>query len=230
MCPLPEQQQANFWVEMISPITTLLAVFVGAWFAFLLQSKKEKKKERNANLAALNSVQVNLVQQLNALTNLYKDYVIPYKDHPIIWIAIPAAPHIDYSKLQIDAGSLSFLVENKSSYLISKILNVEEKFQHVINIINLRSKSHVDRLQPELETMGFKEGEPFEKSIEEVEKLLGVRLVAELKRLTNDIISDLEDAIRSHEEIIKEIKTTGMKLFPKKRVLSFEYSNKAKLG
>ncbi|MBT6045305.1 MAG: hypothetical protein HOI47_33995 [Candidatus Scalindua sp.] len=37
-----------------------------------------------------------------------------------------------------------------------------------------------------------------------------------------------DDAVRSHEEIIKEIKTTGKKIFPKKRVLSFAYCNKEK--
>lgn len=228
MSPFQEQQPTNFWAGIISPMTTLLAVFAGAWFAFLLQNKREKKKETNTNVAALNKVQINLIQQLNMLTNFNKTYVQPYKDHSITWIAIPANPHIDYSKLQIDSGSLFFLVENNSSNLISNILLVEEKFQMVINLINLRSKVHVDRLQPKLEEIGFKEGENFAKSIKEVEKLLGVRLVSELKKLTKDVISFTEDAIQSHEEIIKEIKTTGTRLFPKKRVLSFEYHNNDK--
>jgi predicted lactoylglutathione lyase len=221
MCPFSLHNLPN----IISPLTTLIAAFLGAWFAFLLQSRKEKRNEENANVGALNKVQINLVQQLNALTIFNRDFVQPYKDHPVVWIAIPAAPHRDYSKLQIDAGSLSFLIENNYSTLISKTLVVEEKFKEVINIINLRSKVHVGRLQPRLEEVGFKEGEPFDASTEEVEKMLGVRLVGELTRLTDGLISLTEDAIKSHEEIIQEIKNAGSEIFPNKRVLSFEYQD-----
>ncbi|MCR4289076.1 MAG: hypothetical protein NUV86_02300 [Candidatus Scalindua sp.] len=38
-------------------MTTLLAVFAGAWFAFLVQNRREKKKETHTNAAALNKVQ-----------------------------------------------------------------------------------------------------------------------------------------------------------------------------
>jgi len=224
MCLLSLHNLGN----LISPLTTLLAAFLGAWFAFLLQSRREKRNEKNANVAALNKVQINLVQQLNALTIFNKDFIQPYKEHPARWIAIPAAPHRDYSKLQIDGGSLSFLIENNLSVLISKILVVEEKFKEVINIINLRSNVHIGRLQPRLEEIGFKEGEPFEASPEAVEKMLGVRLVSELTRLTEGLISLTEDAIQSHEDTIQEIKNAGSEIFPNKRVLSFKYQGSAK--
>jgi hypothetical protein len=188
-----------------------------------LQDKKELRKERDINVLALNKVQVNLTQQLNVLVLINKDFIEPYKNHPILWLAVPAAPPRNYSKLQIDAGSLSFLVEKDRPELILEILVVEEKFQEVINLINLRSEAHVRRLQPQLERIGFREGQPFDKSPAELEELLGPRLVLELKRLTAGLISNTEDAIQAHEEIIKEIKRVGAKMFPKKRILSFEY-------
>ena len=228
MFPFAIQQQTNHWVEIIKALTTLVAAFGGAWFAFLLQNRKEKKRETNTNVEALNKVQITLTQQLNALTIFNKDFMQPYKDHPINWIALPAAPHRDYSKLQVDGGSLAFLVEKNSSALISKVLVVEEKFKEVMNVINLRSNIHVDQLQPKLAEMGFIEGKPFDFSLEKVESLLGTQLVSGLKRLTNDLIFVTEDAIQSHEEIIKEIKATGIKLFPNKRILSFEYMDKDK--
>lgn len=141
---------------------------------------------------------------------------------------MPAIPHRDYSKLSIDGGSLSFLIENDSSFLISKILVVEDKFQEVINLINMRSEVHVGQLQPKLEKLGVVESKPFDLPIEKVESSLGVVIVGKLKRLTEGIIASTEDAIRSHEEVIKEIKSTGSKIFPNNRVLSFEYLNKDK--
>jgi len=219
MEPLATPQNINYWPEIFGALTTLVAAFGGAWFAFLLQNRKEKKREENANTEALNKVQITLTQQLNALTIFNKDFIQPYKNHPINWVAVPAAPHRGYSKLQIDGGSLAFLVEKDSSILISKILVVEEKFKEVINLINLRSNIHVQQLQPKLAEMGFVEGQPFNFSLEEVESMLGTQLVSGLKRLTASLIAITEDAIKSHEEIIKEIKMTGVKIFPKKRIL-----------
>jgi len=44
MCLLSLHNLGN----LISPLTTLLAAFLGAWFAFLLQSRREKRNEKNA--------------------------------------------------------------------------------------------------------------------------------------------------------------------------------------
>lgn len=228
MCPFTVQQASNYWTEIITGLVTLVAAFGGAWFAFLLQNRKEKKRELNSNVEALNKVQITLTQQLNALTIFNKDFIQPYKNHPVNWIAIPAAPHRDYSKLQIDGGSLAFLIEKDASTLISKILVVEDKFKEVMNVINLRSDIHVQQLQPKLAEMGFIEGQPFHLSIEQVENIIGVQTVSALKRLSSNLIIITEDAIQSHEEIIKEIKATGKKIFPKKRILSFEYVKKEK--
>lgn len=225
MCPFLSSKQSTMWTETLPILTTLIGAFLGVWFAFMLQNRREDKNEKNENVAALNKIQINFVQQLNALTIFNKDFILPYKDLPIYWIAVPAAPYRDYSKLQIDAGSLSFLINKDNSQLISEILVVEEQFQEVINLINLRSEVHVRQLQPKLEEIGFREGKPFDKSIEEVEELLGDRLVGELKRSTSGLISSTENAIKSHEEIIKKIKTTGSEIFPTKRIISFEYLN-----
>lgn len=61
--------------------------------------------------------------------------------------------------------------------------------------------------------MGFIEGEPFNLSLKEVKSLLGIQLVSALKRLTESLTSNTEDAIKSHEEIISEIKSIEKQFF-----------------
>jgi len=226
MYPIVIQQPTNYWAIIITVLTTLVAAFGGAWFAFLLQNRKEKKKETNKNIEALNKVQITLTQQLNALTILNKDLIQPHKDHPIKWLAMPAVSHRNYSKLQIDAGSLSFLVEKGSSSLISEVLNVEEKFKEVMNIVNLRSNFHVQKLQPKLAEIGIEEGKTYQLQPEKVEHLLGIQIVGTLKKFTDSLIQITEDAITSHEKIINDIKTIGKKIFPKSKIVSFSYINK----
>jgi len=41
--------------------------------------------------------------------------------------------------------------------------------------------------------------------------------------LTDNVILLAEDAIQAHEKIIKDIKSIGIKIFPRKRIVSFEY-------
>ena len=224
---LPENQP-GILSQLISPVTTLFAAFLGAWFAFLLQNKREKKKEENVNVSALNKVQINFVQQLNALTILNKDFIIPHREHPLTWVAIPAVPLRDYANLQIDGASLSFLTESGNANLISEILVEEESFKEVMKTLNLRSEVHVGLLQPKLEAIGFREGQDFKYSVEQVEEMLGPHLVGKLKRLTEGLITLTENAIKSHEEIIKKIKSTGTNIFPKKKILGFEYKNDKK--
>ena len=213
-------------MDLITPAVTLLAAFLGAWFAFLLQNSKDEKKEKNHNSQALNKAQINLVQQLNFLTIFNKDFLLPNKESPIRWLAVPAAPYRDYKKLRIDAGSLAFLVESGNASLISEILVTEEIFQEVMNVINSRSDVHVTRLQLKLEEIGFEEGKPYDKPFEEFERMLGERLVTELKRFTENLYENTKIAITSHEILIKKIKATGRDLFPDKRILSYEYKEK----
>ena len=226
MCPFTVQQSTFQWDIVITALTTLVAAFGGAWFAFMLQNKKEKKKVINENATALNKVQITFTQELNALTILNKDFIQPYKLNPVNWVAMPAIPQRDYSKLQIDAGSLAFLVEHGEASIISQALVVEEKFKELMNVVNLRSNFHVQQLQPKLAEIGFVEGEPYDKSVEEVEELLGVQIVSTLKRLTENVISMTADAITSHEEMLTKLNSTGKKIFPKNRIVNFEYINK----
>ena len=213
-------------VEIIPFLTTLFAAFLGAWFAFLFQNRRENRKEENINVAALNKVQINLIQQLNVLTILHKDFIKPYQNNAIKWLATPAAPYRDYSYLRIDVGSIIFLAEKGFSPLISEILLTEETFQEAMKILNLRSEVHINRLQPKLEALGFKEGVAFESTQEEFEKNLGDRLTIELKRLTEGVVGLTEDSITLHEDTISKLKSAGETIFPNKKVLSFEYTPK----
>lgn len=223
--PIPPDEPSIF-MGLITPAVTLVAAFLGAWFAFMLQNLKDKNKEKDQNSQALNRVQINLVQQLNNLAIFNKDFLLPNTAHPIRWFAVPAAPYRNYKNLRIDAGTLAFLVESGHAQLIMEILVAEEMFHETMNVINLRSEVHVDRLQPKLEEIGFEEGRPYNKPPMEFERLLGARLVGELKRFTENLYSSTETAIKTHEDLIKRIKEVGKELFPDKRTLSFEYKKK----
>lgn len=223
--PIPPNE-TNLLLEWLPPIVTLLAAFLGAWFAFLLQNLKDEKKEINTNSQALNKVQINLGQQLNCLTIFNKDFLLPNEESPIRWFAVPAAPYRDYKNLRINAGTLAFLIEPGYGSLITEILVAEEMFQEVMNVINLRSETHVSRLQPKLEEIGFEEGKPYDKPFVEFEKMLGARLVGEMKRFTEGLYDSTKIAIETHENLINKIHKIGGEIFPDKKTLTYQYKNK----
>ncbi len=221
-------RQTSSWVNalphIVSVVATLAAAFGGAWFAFLLQNRKEEKRENNKNARVLNLVQFNLIQQLNSLLILQKNYIDPIDHIPFnwIWFSIPALPIKNYSQYKINNEDLTFLAEKGYSSLIQKILLTEELFYETIQLLNYRSDTHVNTLQPKLKEEGFIEGKDPGYSYEKFEEKIGHTLVLEFKRMTNDLILFTENTIISHEKIIGEIKTVGSKIFPENKIVTIK--------
>lgn len=205
-------------------LTTLLAAFAGAWFAFYFQNKREEKKENDRNLATLDFVQISLIQQLNALTILKKDHVSKVEELPeeLKWLAIPALPEQDYSQYKIKNESLIFLAEKGYPELIQKILIAEEAFYLVFQIVNTHSDFHVSRLQDKLEEVGWVEGEGPGCAPEELQEKVGHRIVTEKRRMTNDLVKCTESAITLHDDVIGEIYRVGKKIFPDKKIVTLQ--------
>ena len=219
-------QEASYLItllpQIITVIVTLLAAFAGAWFAFLFQNKREDKKENDRNLASLDFVQINLIQQLNSLLILQKDHISKVEEIPkqIKWLAISALPHRDFSQYKINSETLIFFAEKGYPELIQKILITEEAFFETFQILNTHSDLHLNKLQNKLEEAGWVEGEGPGCSPKELEEKVGHRIVTEKLRLTESLIGYTENTIKSHKEIISEIHSAGKKIFPGKKIIT----------
>jgi hypothetical protein len=207
----------KYSTEIISALTTLVAAYTGAWFAFIFQRNYEKRKIDNENINFLNMTFIRLFHQYNDLLNIKKEFISPIENDPIKWLNIPA---LSTRTLMIDPdiSDLSFLIELRKSDLISDILLATEKYKECIKSVNIRSDIHLNRLQPIIEKIGSQD---FVMDKNLLENALGQKLQGELQNITEQIFILLADTIKYYELLLTKTNNYGKEIFPKKIILNF---------
>lgn len=232
---LTAQQVWTILSIVLPGLFTLVGAFLGSWFAFLFQEAREKKKDEAIHITAINKVQINFVQQLNALLILYKDWIVPfievkkkYGDNLFASFSFPALPTRDYSTLKVDGGSLVFLADYGKSNLITDILIAEEGFKELMILVNLRSETHSSQLQTKLEACGFVQGELPPMPEQEFKKYLGLPLLIKMKGFSDGIEQQTIKAIDEHKNILQRLHSAGKEIFPDaKAILSYKIKDLA---
>lgn len=207
--------------DLVSSLTTLVAAFLGAWFAFRIQNKHEREKQRENNLLSLNMIQIHLFQQYNDLLIINRDFSTTNENREIDWITIPAMSHRN-PPTEIDISSISFMIEKNNISIIPKILLAIEKYDECVKLINSRSELHLNVLQKGIESIRKKHIEEINK--ETLINEIGEKSVGEIMNLTEQIKSILPDTISYYRGLINEIYTIGLKMFPQKTIINIRDS------
>src|SRR3990172_9300056 len=86
----------------VSPVTTLLAAFFGAWFAYRFQNRVKERDIRSANISAANRAMFDVFQLLNSIRLFQKDMIDPCRGRQdICFCMLPVLPE-DYSDFRFD--------------------------------------------------------------------------------------------------------------------------------
>jgi hypothetical protein len=67
---------------IVSGLTTLVAAFAGAWFAYILSNRDRVRDQENAQVAAGNRAIFMLMRQFNTLHNLKTLIIDPKRSDP----------------------------------------------------------------------------------------------------------------------------------------------------
>lgn len=204
-------------------LATLIAAFVGAWAAFLLQEHKEKRAERERHVGHGNEVIAALADHANQLYVFRKQFIEPHRDDKANWLRIMPLPYDLKPNIELDVLNLSFLWQIGEANLTNKVSNEKHKFILLLEIINKRSKVHSNAVQPVFESLGFIQGDKIPAKL--VHDSLGPRTVAIMIGLTDDMIEGVDTVIKSHLDIAKELHKEIKKLYPNKKVLKIEGLN-----
>jgi hypothetical protein len=65
------------WIRFVLPVFT---TFLGAWFAFLWQNRRDTKKQKKANYGVLLKTQALFYEFFEVLFLIKKDFLDPHKD------------------------------------------------------------------------------------------------------------------------------------------------------
>lgn len=197
---------------LFTPITTLVAAFGGSWYAFKLQDEKAQKDADDRNVKAANNAIFELARWFNKLHAFRQQFIAEHFDNPWrhFYIMPVAGMSLDHPKFDYD--SLSFIFKTKNPNLLGTLSLAEMEISSTLDVIQQRSKMHVDILQPNVEEIEKKFGSPFPP--EEVEKQLGPRHSQSLRMLTDYAISGVDNSLAAIRKHIDLINTETKAIYP----------------
>jgi hypothetical protein len=207
--------------HIITLTTTLIAAFLGAWFAFKLSKRENDKAETKKDLITLNQVIIHFIQQWNELLTIKEKHIksaIERAGEDLLWMHLEAILFMESSIFEIDSSSLHFLMDSGSENIIQEIFMERTGYKQIINLVNFRSEKHRGELQKRFEE--FNQQEVKVKNDAEYEQFIGERLTFEMKSLTQQIVEGLEISIKGHYDLIMKLNKVGKEIFPDEKVLT----------
>lgn len=172
---------------------TLIGALLGAMVAYMLQRRFQQSQEHKAALTAAHRLMFSLLQQINTIVLVQRDYVYEHLAHPGRFLAIPATPQFDMKKNVLEMPELAFLLyDGEARRLLYDFYLAQENYIEALNQWNLRSAFHLERLQPAMAASGISNGSFV--STEEVRKALGEQIFVHAVNATDNCILTLRRA------------------------------------
>lgn len=205
--------------------TTLIAAFVGAFFAFSLNERREKIRTEERHLGAANRAIFTLIRAYNYIAGYNKQYISPHKDKREAYVAIRPSVGNPNPEFKIDFDSISFLIQQKKSEILGELAEFEELFATIIEVLKTRNHIHANIVQPALEASGVVHGDDI--SLDEIDKIMGDRITNTMKSLTGDLIEIMGRGEERSEHLIQQLHETMVNLYPGKNVIHMKKLNKS---
>lgn len=93
----------------------------------------------------------SLLQQINTIVLIQRDYVYEHLDNPGRFISIPATPTFDVRKNLLQVPDLGFLLDSKAGRAVMyDFWLAQENYVEALNQWNMRSELHYEKVQPAL--------------------------------------------------------------------------------
>lgn len=206
--------------DYVPALVTLLAAYLGASYAFRLQSAKEERDVIRINIVAGNLAVFNLIRKLNTLLDYQKQVIDPMRGEKIAFIGMEPTLQLNADDVHLDLDSLSFLLSSDNPNLLGELSIEKSRFRKALDAINERSKLHWGQVQPKLEQAGFVEGAEY--TFPQIEQMLGTRLYVTMNRATDQVIVHVDSTIISLQEAGMKLADMLKKLYPGEKIISPE--------
>ncbi|WP_075179993.1 hypothetical protein [Neptunomonas phycophila] len=209
----------------IKATLTLSATFVGGYFAFKLNTLKDKKKEDAINVTSGNMAIFRLIRIFNGFNGYKKQFIDPFRDSPFKHVEIRPSIGLDSWDIKFDYEPLSYLLASSSPNLIAELASLNDEVVSTIEMMRVRNTHHADIVQPLMEKSGFYQGAKM--TIDELDEMLGERLSDTMKELTSDMIEFVDSIATRTEKVINDMHMANKALFPKHQIVKMQKLNKS---
>ena len=144
---------------IMNGVATLVGAFLGAMLAFLFQVLVHRRQERKLALMSAHRMLFCLLQQMNTIMLVQKDFIAPHLNDPVRFISIPAMHDFDFEKNAFDFSTFGFMLETVESRLVMYDLYLaQDSYVEALRALNERSRLHREEVQPRLASSGIGNG------------------------------------------------------------------------
>ena len=208
-------------IDLIEPITTLVAAFAGAWAAFLFESRKRKKEEREKQRSAANQALVTLVNMWNIMFEYHENIIRPILGRDDAWLNMAATPPAHYGLCEFDAKSLSFLIDIGEPQVFMELTLEEQRFWGTVRVIEERNDVLLNAVHPAMSSAKV----PVNSQLDEPHliSIIGIDAAQRLKNFTPAITNQVIKNCGSHIGAFQNLRETMKRLYPEAKFLSSEF-------
>ena len=202
--------------------STLVGVLIGAMLAYALQRRFQRSLEHKNALTAGHRLMFALLQQINTIVLIQRDYVHAELTNSGRFLAIPATPQFDTTKNVLELPELAFLLEKQEGRTILYDFYIaQENYIEALNQWNLRSTLHLERVQPALASYGIQNGADITEA--QLRTALGDHLFAHIINSTDNCIESLRRAFGKLSEVKVKARAYLVRRFKTKDFTNFDY-------
>lgn len=172
---------------------TLVGALLGAMLAYVLQRRFQRSLEFKSDMVSAHRLMFALLQQINTIVLIQRDYVFGELGNPGRFISIPATPAFDKQKNVLELPELSFLLNStEGRSILYDFYLAQENYIEALNQWNLRSTLHIEKVQPALAASGISNGSLVSNA--DVQKAFGPYVYGSIVNSTNNTIESLKRA------------------------------------
>lgn len=208
------------WADVIKDIlVTGVPAFGGAWAAFLFESLRERKKEKDEQYRSIRFAHFIVMSQYQEMITLRDSYFQTLQNQENAWQQLHPVL-LGFASPSLNASELGFVLEGSDPDLLNRLTVGQQRYETVRNILVSRNQAYTDlqRRAAALQAQGVDTAD----SQEAMYRMLGKDLVKQLQDLTTALFKTHAGAISLLEENLSGITAFVSARFPKRRTPEFE--------
>ena len=181
-------------------LATLIGALFGAMLAYALQRRMQARVDERNALTSAHRLMFALLQQINTIVLIQREYVHEHLDNPGRFISIPATPNFDAGKNLLQVAELGFLLDSRPGRSVMyDFWLAQENYVEALNQWNMRSEIHFERVQPALASSTIPKNGLVTQG--EIEIVLGRHLFGTIVNSTENCLETLNRAYAKLAEV-----------------------------
>lgn len=213
------QESRELLVDYLPALATLVAAFLGAGTAFLLQNKVRENEKREKRLTAANMILYILFERLNCIKLFETDFIRPTRNNPAQLIEMRPVFNFQSPKSEFKVEEIAFLFNTKYKTLLLDLHEANESYNVTINAIRERSSLHFE-YQSRIEKAGYREKKTLTDL--DIKTAVGDRLYVMLEQATKIVVANVDNFLSINNKLRAKLIRAFSDIFSEEEIFGFE--------